>query len=183
MSGKKLEKGQIIIEAIIALASLLILIAAIAVVITTSLANSTFSSNQDMANKHAQEAIESIRNLAQSNATFQVGSQDSTVFNLQGASFCMGDDGQISLAQNVGAGTPRDGCGVNVANSFVRTIEFVQNTCGGSPFNGVEVTTRVAWSSGKCTCPDTATCTISERYCHDAQLVSCFKKPQNNLNP
>ncbi len=176
------QKGQIVIEAVIALAALLILIAAIAVVITTSVSNATFSSNQDLANKHAQEAIERIRNLAQSNTTFQVGSQDTTVFSLEGASFCMGDDNTITLAENQGAGTPRDGCGVNVANSFVRTVEFAQNTCASESFQGVEVTTRVAWSGGKCKCPDVATCTIAERYCHEAILTTCFQKPSSNTN-
>lgn len=176
------QSGQIIIEAVIALAALLILIAAIAVVITTSVSNATFSSNQDLSNKHAQEAIEHIRNLAESNATFQIGTQNATVFTLEGASFCMGDDNTISLTQNPGAGTPRDGCGVNLANSFVRTVEFTQGTCAGKIFQGVEATAKVAWSSGRCQCPDVTSCTISERYCHEAILVSCFKEPSSNTN-
>lgn len=180
MNPKNRQQGQLIIEAIIALSALLVLIAAIAVVITTSMANATFSGNQDQANKHAQEAMELIRNLAQSNSQIQIGSQEATIFTLQGSAFCMGDDNTITLADTGSGNTPRDGCGVNVANSYVRTIEFTQNVCGGSTFNGVEVITHVAWSSGKCNCPNVETCTISERYCHEAQLVSCYKRPQSN---
>lgn len=174
------QDGQLIIEAIIALSALLVLIAAIAVVITVSLSNATFSNNQDLANKHAQEGIEIIRDLARSNSNIPLGS-GATVFTIDGNAFCMDSEGNITAG--TGGSVPRDGCGVNLADTFVRTVAFDRDFCGGAPFQGTEVAVQVAWSSGKCTCTNVATCTIAQRYCHQAELVSCFKRPQSSITP
>ena len=58
----KKQQGQTIIEAVVALATLMIIITAIAVVMMNGLYNSQFIKSQNEANKYAQEAIEVVRN-------------------------------------------------------------------------------------------------------------------------
>lgn len=173
----RFQEGQAVIEAVIALSALLILLAAIAVVITTSLSNTTFSNSQDLANKHAQEGIEIIRNYAKSNNVFQGGDLDgATIFSLtSGDYYCMDESGEISLSSDTV--NVRDGCGVNVDDQFVRTVSIAQDFCGGSEFDGIEAVVDVAWSSGRCACPAGQSCTITDRYCHSATLLSCFPRP------
>ena len=59
------DKGQTIIEAVVALATILLIIAAIAVVIVNALYNSQFIKNQNEANKYAQQGMEFVKDLAQ----------------------------------------------------------------------------------------------------------------------
>src|SRR3989344_9599898 len=148
-AGSMQRSGQTIIEAMVALASILITLAAISVVITASLSNSRFIRDQSLASRYAQEGMEYMRYLRNIDASF---------FESRQGIYCMGKDNVL----NVGT------CPViNIDNLYKREIEFVQNSpveCSG----GTKVVVSVFWASGKCS--------DSDRFCHKSQLISCFAK-------
>ena len=59
----KLQKGQTMIEAIVALVTILLIVTAIAIVIVNGLYNSSYIKNQNEANKLAQQGMEFVRNI------------------------------------------------------------------------------------------------------------------------
>ncbi len=152
------EEGQTIIEAVVALASIMLTLAAITVAITTSVSNSEFIKNQSQASKYAQQGMESIRNLRNT---------DPTTFETLTGILCLNEDGTFTV----------DGCQgqVNVDSRFRRTAEFTPDpTCGQNETNseyGIRVTVSVNWASGKCSEED--------RFCHNSELVSCFATGSN----
>ncbi|HVZ66891.1 MAG TPA: hypothetical protein VG917_01385 [Patescibacteria group bacterium] len=141
------NKGQTIIEATIALASIMLTLAAISIAITTSVSNSQFIKNQTLASKYAQSAMEYMSYLRNT---------DPTTFEARTGIYCMNGDNSLDTGS-----CPT----VNLANTFKREVDFSQDAtsdCGG----GTEVTVSVYWSSGKCGSVNT--------FCHKSQLISCF---------
>ena len=63
---KKQEKGQSLIEVLVALALVVLVILALIAVTTISVRNATFAKNQSLATNYAQEAIEGARELRDS---------------------------------------------------------------------------------------------------------------------
>lgn len=141
------EKGQTIIEATIALASILLTLAAIAVAISISVNNSQFIKQETQASKYAQGGMEQLRYIRNTN---------SATFFAQEGIYCMNEDNSL-VAGSCTA--------VNIANIFKREAEFTQvpnSGCG----NSTKVVVSVYWAGGKC---DQA-----NPFCHKSQLVSCF---------
>lgn len=141
------RQGQTIIEAMIALASILLTLAAISVAITTSVSNSQFIKDQTLASQYAQDGMEYMRYLRNTNPSS---------FESREGIYCLNQDNSFS------AGT----CGaVNIGSVFKREAEFTQNSlveCNG----GTKAVVRVYWSSGKCD--------VSSTFCHKSELISCF---------
>lgn len=147
--ARSLRAGQTIIEAMVALASILITLAAISVVITASLSNSRFIRDQSLASRYAQEGMEYMRYLRNINATsFEA---------ISNGGHCMGEDNVLI-----------DGycLAVNIDNAYKREVEFTQNSADCN--SGTKVVISVYWASGKCS--------DSDRFCHKSQLISCFAK-------
>src|SRR3989344_342773 len=92
------ESGQTLLEALIALATAVVIISAMAVLVLSSLSNAQFSKNQNQATQYAQQGIEFLKNLSQSNWI---------TFNTYNGSYCMPSDN--SLPQRVG-----ESCGQNL---------------------------------------------------------------------
>lgn len=146
-AGSDGERGQTIIEATIALASILLTLAAIAVAISTGVSNSQFIKQQSQASKYAQDGMEQLRYIRNTNPT--------TFFAQEGI-YCMNEDSSLVT----GSCTT-----VNIANTFKREAEFAQDSsveCG----NSTKVIVSVYWASGKCDQANT--------FCRKSQLVSCF---------
>lgn len=149
------EAGQTIIEATIALASILLTLAAIAIAISTSVSNSTFIKQQSQASKFAQDGIEQLRYVRNTNPT---------AFFALGGIYCMNEDSALVSGSCTA---------VNIANTFKREAEFTQTPsveCGDS----TKVIVSVYWASGKCDQTDT--------FCHKSQLVSCFVDQAGSSN-
>ena len=146
------QKGQTLIEAIVALVTILLIITAIAVVLTNGLYNSQFIKNQNEANKYAQEGMEFVRSI-QKNDLASFGSYN------QNATYCIDEVNNILSTTNCSTTT------INTASSYVRTIAF---STGGAQCSATEikVTVTVSWSSSKCT--------SSSTFCHKSELVSCL---------
>lgn len=157
-SSKKIkQKGQTLIEATVALASIILTLTAITIAVTTSVSNSTFIKNQTVAAKYAQQGMEYIRQLR--------NNQDACL-NSKGAppaandTYCFNEVGASCNTTFVGGACTQ----VNLGSGFKRQVEFTQNSsdCSG----GIKVVVDVFFSSNKC--PSTNT------FCHKSELISCF---------
>lgn len=160
----KKQQGQTIIEAVVALATLMIIITAIAVVMMNGLYNSQFIKSQNEANKYAQEAIEVVRNTQKNDLKTFKSYIDAAVL------FCLNDQGTI-----YSTGCTADT--VNTAGTYARTIEFSPNASeclNATTSADLQVTVDVKWSSTKCPANDT--------FCHESKLVTCmpYKYPESN---
>lgn len=146
------ECGQTLIEVLVALGAAVAVLFGITIAVLSSLNNAQFTQNQNLANKYASQGMEIIRQLRDSASSGL--SQYSNIF------YCLGEDGKL-IAKGLG-------CGQNVG-VFVREINLDQNSssCGGT---GVLSTVLVSWSDGACT-------DISNPYCHQVKLISCFSNP------
>lgn len=145
----KSQKGQTIIEAVIALTTIMLILTAISIVVVSSIYNSQFVRNQNLANKYSQQGMEFIRNM-QANDIQQFASYDLITT-------CIDELTSTLTTQNCTA--------VNAGGTHVRTIQLNQDV---SPCNTGEtrVTVTTKWSSSKC--PNTNT------FCHSSILSSCL---------
>lgn len=147
---KNNEKGQSLIEVLIALAASVAVVTAIAITVITSLANVEFTKNQNLASQYSREGMEVVRKIAKDNW----GNFISTYTSVN---YCL-DDNSNTL-RVMGAG----GCGQNV-DIFVRQI--VINQTSPSCENSVRISSNVSWSDSKCT--------SANPFCHTITIDSCL---------
>jgi len=141
------ERGQTLIEALAALAITAIIVTAISVLVTSSLNNSQFSKNENLATKYAQEGMEIVRHVRDLSYN-QFRNYDGTYCLAKGAT-------------TLGAST--SSCTTPNVDNYVRSAQIQQNPgCGP---NLARVTMNVAWADSKCQ-PNT--------FCHKSSLVSCY---------
>ncbi len=142
-------KGQSLIEVLVALGIISLIVTGVATIITQSLSNTQFSKDQEAATKYAQEGLETVRSVRNSNyATFAT---------LSGR-YCLGAN-----SQSLGATQPS--CTVPNVETFIREIRIEQTP--GCNTNAAKVTATVSWTDGKCP---------ANGYCHNASLVTCLSK-------
>ncbi len=145
------QKGQTMVEAIVALVTILLIITAIAIVIVNGLYNSTYIKNQNEANKLSQQGMEFVRNIQQNDlATFRAYGQNTNAF-------CMNE--QLNILTNQDCFADR----VNTGTAFNRTILF--SSGGECLASEAKVVVTVKWISSKCA-PGT--------FCHESKLASCM---------
>lgn len=173
----KNEKGQTLIEIIIALAVSVIVVTAITVVVNSSLSNAQFSKNQNLATHYAEEGMEYMRKIR--NQDWKYYNSESTFKFLEEhttwAVSCLGSNLVLGPLDS-----PTGTCGTfDSSNSFIRTVrgEKESTDCGVEP--GVDirkVTVTVAWSDSKCNSDMTGgdNFGIPALFCHKIQLSSCF---------
>lgn len=150
MKIKNSQRGQSLIEVLIALAAAVAVVAAIAVTVVTSLSNVDFTKNQNLATQYSGEGLEVVRQLAKNNWTDFIN-------NYQGVNYCLDQGGYLTVMQGIS-------CSQNVG-IFKRQIVINQNDsnkCSGS----VGVTSIVSWSDGRCL--------SGNPFCHDISLNSCL---------
>ena len=148
------QKGQTIVEAIVALAAIFVIVAAIAVAIVSAVSNSQFIKSQNLANKYAQQGMEFVRGIHADNID---------EFQLLSGAYSFGE-----LDTSLIAG---ESLTVNIGDSHIRNIFFAddEEPClddNGASINLKKVTVIVDWSSGKCGAED--------RFCHNTTIVSCI---------
>lgn len=159
------NRGQTLLEAIIALGAILIVLSATSVAVVTSLNNSSFVKQQNQANKLAQQGMEYVRyRIATDKFAGYVRDSENGSTSTQ----CLGED--LSPANPFVPGE----CGTaNIQNVFKREVTFSSVTqCGSSTSqfdNGLEVVVDVYWASGKCP--------VGNTFCHKQELKSCFINP------
>lgn len=156
-SLKSSEKGQTIIEVLVALAAAVAVVTAIAITVITSLGNVEFTKNQNLATQYARQGAEYIRKIAKDN--FQNFSK-----NYTSPSYCLDQNGNLTIMLGSDCGL-NVGC-INSICTFVRRIDLVQtdNTyCSGN----TKVSATVEWSDSKCT-------SLSAPFCHNVTVDSCL---------
>lgn len=165
MKNKNYASGQTIIEAIVALAALLIIITAISIVVVSGIVNSQFVRNQSLANKYAQQSLELVHNI-QVNDPSRFASFDGT--------FCIDETTNPPVINQVNCSN------VNVKGTFIRTLYFSKgdNSIAVAPcaINQTRIQVTVAWTSNKCP-------TVGNRFCHKADHISCFDNATQITTP
>lgn len=146
----KMQKGQTLLEVLVALGASVFILTAITVIVVTSLSGTQFTKNQNLANQYAQEGIEVVRRIRDSGGW--------TIFSALNGSYCLaGGDTTLSPSCN----SP------NIGGTFVRKVDIIGNSkeCPVPASNGSKVTSTVSWTDGKC---------ASGTYCHKVQLTTCL---------
>lgn len=160
-------QGQTIVEVLVALTTAVVIISAITIAVITSLRTVEYSRTQNTATNYAQEGMEFMRFLRDSNypAFAELDAGDS---------HCLGK-GASSL-ESITAPV----CSANV-DFFARTITFEDNSEYCAPITPIppepippntarKVTVIVSWTDGKCVDEEGN----STGMCHEARLVSCL---------
>jgi Tfp pilus assembly protein PilV len=152
------NKGQSLIEALIALSASVAIISAITVAIITSVSNADFSKNQNLASQYAQQGIEILKEQSRS---------DWASFSNYSGDYCLPEGSTTPEVKSIS-------CPQNISNFFVREISIseVSATCS----NGARVTVSVSWTDGKCT-------NTGNPYCHKVSLDSCYVDLNSKVAP
>ncbi len=160
------NRGQTLIEVVVALSVVMLILAAISVAVTTSLSNSTYLKNHNLASKYAQDGIEYIRHLYENQENFYESFP-------AGSRYFMDETNTISqgfFEQNIGSEFVRE-------VRFESGIECDENTAGADE---LRVTVSVYWTSGKCA-REIQNPTLEEQYCHKSELVTCFTQRRSGF--
>lgn len=174
----EINKGQIIIEVLIALAVCAFIVSAAMTAVTSSLSNAQYSKAQNIATHYAEEGMEYMRKLRNQDWNYYYSNN---VLNFlpahqQWAVSCLGSSlTPEPLTPGIGicSNTYADG-----NHMFIRTVrgEKESSDCGGSL--GVDVRkiiVTVAWSDSKCTSSSSDVYFgIPGSFCHQVKLSSCF---------
>ena len=157
---KKTERGQVLLEALIALGVATIVIAAITMAVVSSLSSAESAKSLNLATHYAQEGLELSRKQSQEDwATFSSMMPDITHQNI----YCLGDEKKL---RSTGASKT---CEKNVGGVFNRVIIVSQNNY--SCPNAIQIESIVGWSDGKCT-------SSTDPFCHKITLTSCLANIQ-----
>ena len=170
------RNGQTIIEGVVALGLIVVVLTALSVIISSSINNSTFIKNQQLASKYASQGLETVRYLRNNRPPAPTRTFDTLA--AQTSAYCMCANGVIGDNNCTSGQTATGGC-IKVEDFsgvlFKREISFVKDSpaCSGVTgpglTGGTSVKISVYWTSGKCSSAD--------RYCHKSELVSCFSNP------
>jgi len=155
------EKGQSILEALVALGAATIVMSAIAIAIIASVNNSDFSKYQNQATQYSQQGIEILKQQSVSAWPTFSGYASGLVYCFPLGTTLINPLG-VSCSPNIGTN-----------NFFVRSAVITKSNldCPGNPNvaanRGTLVSVSTAWSDGKC--KDSA-----NPYCHSVVLNSCI---------
>jgi len=150
----KNNSGQVLIEAIVAIAVVAFVLAGIVTALIASVNNSTFSKNQNLATNFAQEGLDLIRDQKES---------DFVLFSTLGTgdSYCLGPNAtSISIDSMVCQEDDVVG-GIFTRNIYVDS-SGAEPSCGAP---GIYVSSIVSWNDSRCD---------GSSPCHKVELDSCF---------
>jgi len=149
IKGKENKQlGQTLLEALIALGTAVVIISAMSVLVLSSLNNAQFSKNQNQATQYAQQGIEVLKNLAQSNWAS---------FSILSGHYCLPQDNVL---------VPSATCSLPNLGSFGREVDITLDSASCAPRTSL-VTVTVSWSDNKCT-------SAIDPYCHKIPIISCI---------
>jgi type II secretory pathway pseudopilin PulG len=154
------QKGQIMVEALIALGVAVVIIAAITSMIISALSSAVAAKNQDLATQYAKQGMEVLRNMSKTNWT-KFSSIDS------GDTPCLDKDSNEPTEIKVGE---QKDCGQNIDAFFIRRID-IDKTLASKCSDSIMIKVSVFWRDSKCTSDDL--------FCHSVNLESCFSNVNN----
>lgn len=162
------EKGQTLIEILLAFSVSILILSAIAIGITTSLSNAQYTKNQNLANSYAQEGMAIVRKIRDSGWPVFSSYESSIVY-------CIGPNStDLILA------SPSSLCRQNdyiIGGVFAREVKLVHyeddssNGCSG----GSKATVKVSWSDNKCA--------VNNSFCHNTELITCLSNIDQKVEP
>lgn len=165
------NRGQTLLEAVIALSVLVIVLGAVATSVLTSINNSSFIKQQNQANKLAQQGMEYIRDRINNSGTTPTAFSTYSSSGYNGSTKCL-DVNNVFQNRTCNCGTYTTDC---IGGLFKREAAFASGICGvGNSFSsGLTVTVNVYWTSGKCS--------TGSSFCHGQKVTSCFIDPAQSL--
>lgn len=157
------QRGQSLLEVLVALGAATVIVTSFVVVIINALSNTQYSKNQNLAAQYAQEGMEIVRKMRDTDYT----SFDTLA---TATTYCLDSNDPVVNPANIrddtingcstGVGDPPE----NVGNIFARRVEI---RSPGSCIRGKEVIVSVLWVDGKCS-------DSSNLFCHKVELRSCL---------
>lgn len=168
------QKGQTLIEILVALSIAAVLVSATSVAVLSALSNAEFARQQSLASQYADQGIEIIRSMRNNDyADFK---------NLSG-NYCMAStcNTLVNTSSNAcGISTDPTGvvsCGQNVS-TFIRTVVVAPTNAGATDCNtsGYKVSVNVAWADSKCT-------DSTKPFCHVLTVNTCLSNYQIEPTP
>ncbi len=167
----KREKGQTIIEVLVALGASVAIITAVTIAVTSALSNSLYNKNQNLATQYAQQGMELMR---------QMRNADWITFSALGGNpavqYCLGSDGKlIAKVSGQGCKTSTNSPPDNLP-PFAREVD-IDNASSVCVSSILKVKVIVSWTDGKC--QDDAN--GNKTYCHNVSLSSCFSNVINTV--
>jgi len=170
MAFFKNQKGQALLEALIALGAATIVMSAIALAVISSVNNSDFSKYQNQATQYSQQGIEILKQQS-------VSAWPTFSGYTSGSTYCFPSGATLTLSVGVN-------CSPNIGTNdfFVRSAVITKSSldCPGNPndagHRGTLVSVSTAWSDGKC--KDSA-----NLYCHSVVLNSCITDVNRVASP
>jgi len=159
----KKNTGQSLIEILLALATIVVIITAIAFSIISSLKNNEYSRDQNLATTYAQQGLELIRTQR---------NNDYATFKSLSGTYCLASTCTTLSSQVGNACGPAGalGCGQNIG-IFERlaVVEPSSSSCKGV---ATKVELSALWTDSQCN-------TSVNVFCHHVDLVSCL----TNIDP
>lgn len=156
------EKGTTLVETIIALSIAVVIIGGITSLVITSLNNANYTKVQDQAESLAQEGIETVRQMANSNYSTFSNNYNQTYY-------CMAPD--LKLVPDTNCNQTK----YRIKNVYIREVDISQSSdCAQSSVSptptpppgsaNIRVIVKVSWTDSKCKTP----------FCHKISYSSCL---------
>lgn len=164
------QKGQTLLEVLLAFGVSLLVLGATIFGITVSLSNTQYTKNQNLANSYAQEGMAVVR---------QIRDSDWTTFSQYAAAantaYCLGQD-PVELKKLT---LPNQNClGQSpvpaVGGIFSREVKFEHNSSSCDAI-GSKVVVKVSWADSKCP--------VGTPLCHKVELITCFANIDQKPTP
>lgn len=168
------EAGQTLLEILLAFSVSILVLSAVIFGITTSLSNTQYTKNQNLANSYAREGMAIVRKTRDSGWSQFVSSYTTNT------TYCL-NQGSTELIS--ASGPPTVVCGINVG-IFTREIIFEHDSlscCSNSSpicemgIKGSKAAVKVSWSDNKCP--------VGTPFCHKVELITCFSNIDQKQAP
>ena len=172
------EAGQTLLEILLAFSVSVLVLRAVILGVTTSLSNTAYTKNQNLANSYVQEGMAVVRKIRDSSLYDFSNLKDYTT----NTTYCLGQN-PMELKELT---FPALNCGVKspVGGIFSREVKFEHNSlsccsnneasCTGG-LKGSKATVKVSWSDNKCP--------VGNPLCNKVELITCFSGIDQKLTP
>jgi type II secretory pathway pseudopilin PulG len=152
------QKGQTLVEALVALGAAVVVVSAITVAVITAVSNSDFAEYQNLATGYAQQGIQIVQQKSQLDWAHTATYSGTGIWCLpQGTTDFYSHITDPNCSDN----------SVNIQDKFFRQVELISSAkCN----NNIQAEVTVAWTDGKCS----ADPALSNYYCHNVTLDTCI---------
>jgi type II secretory pathway pseudopilin PulG len=182
----KKQKGQTLLEILLAFSVSILVLSAVILGIITSLNNAQYAKNQGLANSYAQEGMAVVKQIRDSSWSdlnnLSLGNFNNNTKYCIGQDLVLRNDEEHRIRSDLNCSTT--GHGVGAGGIFSREVLFEHNSlncCSNDSLNcstgtkGSKAAIVVSWSDNKCP--------IGSPFCHKVELVTCFSSIDLKLMP